>query len=140
SDAGRKDQRRSDLAAASAPMDKTDVAAEPSAVLLVATPPVDQSSANLIPRRVPTVAYKLLRPNTTKTVSAPTVGAVRLAEQRPERASNDNLILLAAAAAAALLFAGGTFHFTRQNGRKACTYKDPVRHAIRAVVTRSAIG
>jgi len=58
-------QRDSDLQTASAPEDKTDIAvtAEPQAVPQVATPSVDQSSENLIPRSVPTITYRLPSPS-----------------------------------------------------------------------------
>ena len=141
-EAARRDPRRySDLQAASAPMGHTDVAvaAEPPAVLQSTTPPVGQSSANLTARSVPTIAYKVL-PTTPKTVLAPTVGAVHVAERAPAQASTTNLVLLAGAAGAALLFAGGTFHFTRQTRRRARTSIGTATRPVRGpAVTRSPV-
>ena len=141
-DALGQDQRRdNDLQAASPLIGKTDVAvaAEPPAIPQSTTPSVEQSSANLTARSVPTIAYKVL-PTTTKTVLAPTVGASRVADRAPAGASSTNLVLLAGAAGAALLFAGGTFHFTRQTRRSARTSVDAARHAIReSAVIRSQV-
>jgi hypothetical protein len=122
-EAMEQDQRRErDLKPGSPSISKTDVAvaAEPPSVPQSTTPSVEQSSANLIPHSVPTIAYKVL-PTTTQTDSAPTVDPARVAERAPAGASNTNLVLLAGAAAAALLFAGGTFHFTRPTRRRART-------------------
>jgi hypothetical protein len=139
-EAARRDPRRdSDLQAASAPMGHTDVAVavEPPSVPQAAAPSVEQSSENLIPHSVPTIAYKVL-PTPTQTVAAPTIGAARVAERTPAGASTTNLVFLAGAAGAALLFAGGTFHFTRQKRARtsAGTATRPVRGP---AVTRSPV-
>ncbi len=117
-DALAQDQTRdSDLPAAS-PSGKTNIAAaaEQFAVPQAATTIVEQSSANLIPRIVPTITYKA-PPATPETVLGQTVSAARVAERTPASATNTNFDLLAGAAAA-LLVAGGTFHFTRRGQRK----------------------
>ena len=130
--AGDQHQRHdSGLEAVSPPTGKTAAAADPPAIPQITTPSVEQSSANLTARSVPTVRYRVL-PTTTQTVlEPPTVRAARIADRAPAGASNTNLVLLAGAAAAALLFAGGTFHFTRQTRRRTRTSVDATRHAIR---------
>jgi len=113
----RQDQRpASDLETASPPR-KTVIAVadEPLAVLQVAAPAAEQSS-NLIPRSVPTIAYRTLS-TTPNPVLAPTVNPARVAERTPVSATNTDLVVLAGAAAA-LLVAGGTFHFTRRQPRR----------------------
>jgi hypothetical protein len=103
-DAVRQGQQRdSDLQTASAPKDKTDfaVTAEPPGVPQVGTPSVEQSSENLIPHSVPTIAYSLSPPS-AQMVSGPTAVAARTAEQTPAGASESNMVLLAGAAAGLL--------------------------------------
>ncbi len=94
------------------------VADESFAVPQTTTPSIEQSS-NLIPRSIPTIAYKALS-TTPQTVLGPTVGAAPVAERTPASATNTDLAFLAGAAAA-LLVAGGTFHFRRQRQPKART-------------------
>ena len=108
-----QDQRSATDLETTSPPGKTVIAVadESFAVPQATTPSIEQSS-NLIPRSVPTIAYRTLS-TTPNAVLAPTVGAARVAERAPASATNTNLALLAGAAAA-LLVAGGTFHFTRQ--------------------------
>ena len=72
----RREQRYNDLPTASAPKDKTDigVTAEPPGGRQVAPPSVDQSSKNLFPHSVPTIAYSLPPPS-AQMVSRPTAVA-----------------------------------------------------------------
>ena len=132
-DAVRQDQQPdSDLQTASAPTDKTNVAAtavvavaaqppalvaEPPTLPQIAEPPVDPSSENRVARSVPTIAYRVTSPR-VQTVSGPAVGAERSPERTPAGASKSNVVLLAGAAAAGLLFAGGIFHVTRHLSRR----------------------
>ena len=106
-------QRDSDLQTASALKDKTDITVTfaSQAVPQVAASSVKQSTENLLPHSVPTIAYSL-SPASAQMVSGPTAVAVRVAQQTPADASESNMVLLAGAAAG-LLFAGGIFHFTR---------------------------
>jgi hypothetical protein len=110
----QREQRYSDLQTASAPKDKTDigVTAEPPGGPQVAPPSVDQSSKNLFPHSVPTIAYSLPPPS-AQMVSRPTAVAAHTTERTPAAASESNMVLLAGAAAG-LLFAGGVFHFARR--------------------------
>ena len=106
-------RRDSDLQTASALKDKTDIAVTfvSQAVPQVAASSVKQSTENLLPHSVPTIAYSL-SPASAQMVSGPTAVAARVAQQTPADASESNMVLLAGAAAG-LLFAGGIFHFTR---------------------------
>jgi hypothetical protein len=108
-----------ELQIASAPTDKTDVvvAAQPQAVLQAATPSVEQSSGDLVPRSVPTIFYRL-PPASAQTVTEPTIRALSVQTGTPAAASKSNLGLLAGAAVAGLFFAGGVFHFTRRVHRR----------------------
>ncbi len=136
SDALVQDQpRASDLQAASPP-GKTDIAAaaEPLAVSQAAAASVEQSSPNLIPRIVPTIAYKA----TPQTVLGPTVSAARVAERTPASATNTDFVLLTGAAAA-LLVAGGTFYFARRNRLGVRAYLGAARRAIRGSVVGSPV-
>jgi hypothetical protein len=110
----KKNGSAADLQTASAPKDKTDigVTAEPPGGPQVAPPSVDQSSKNLFPHSVPTIAYSL-PPASAQMVSGPTAVAARTTERTPAAASESNMVLLAGAAAG-LLFAGGVFHFARR--------------------------
>jgi hypothetical protein len=130
-DAMRQDQQRdSDLQIASAPTGETDVAvaAEKPPLTLVDTPSVEQSSDDLVPRSVPTIAYRLPSPR-TQAVPIP-AGAEHSAERASTGAGKTNVILLAGAAAVGLLFAGGVFHFTRHLSRGAHKQLVPVRNGI----------
>jgi hypothetical protein len=128
-DALQQGQRRNNGVQA-VPIGKTDaaIAVEPPAIPQPTTPSVEQSSANLAARSVPTVIYKVV-PTPAKTFAAPTVRAEHVAERAPTGATHTTFILLSGAAAAALLFAGGTFHVSRRARRRACTSVAASRHA-----------
>jgi hypothetical protein len=133
-------QRDSNQQIASAPTSKSVVVAttEPLAAAQVITPSVEQSSEKLIPRSVPTIAYRVLSPSAL-TVSEPTAVAARTVQPTPARTSNSNVALLAGAAAG-LLFAGGIFHFTRHRLRRSGKRFVANRHAVRGpVVLRSSV-
>ena len=137
--ARRQQQRNSDLQTASAPTEKAvgAVATELPAVPQVAAPSVEQSSENLIPHSVPTIAYRLLPPS-AQMVSGPTAVAARV-EPQPAGASKSNMVLLAGAAAVGLLFAGGAFHITRHVHLRSRTRAIADRHGLREpVAVRSA--
>jgi hypothetical protein len=100
-DTGQQGQQRSsDLQIASALTGKPDttLTAEIPAVPQVAAPSVEQSSENLIPRSVPTVAYRVLPPS-SPTVPGPIDVAARNVRPTPARTSNSNVVLLAGATA-----------------------------------------
>jgi len=128
-------QRNNDLQLASAPTSTSDVdvTAEQPVVSQVVTPLVEQSSENLIPRSVPTIAYRVLSPS-TPTVSGPTGVAARGAQPTPASTSNSNVVLLAGAAAG-LLFAGGVFHFTRRGFMRSSKRALAKRHITVATTT-----
>jgi hypothetical protein len=71
---------------------KSSVVASRRAVPQVAAPSVEQSSENLIPHSVPTIAYRLLPPG-AQTVSRPTAVAARTVEPMPAGASKSNVVL-----------------------------------------------
>ena len=89
------------------------IAIEPSAVSQVASPSAGQSSQGLVPRRIPTLAYRLPQPN-TPTVQERKVDTPSARTGKPIGAGRSNVILLAGVAAAGLFFAGGVFHFARR--------------------------
>ena len=131
-------QRNNDLQIASAPTSTSDVAvtAEQPVVSQVVTPLVEQSSENLIPRSVPTIAYRMLSPS-TPTVSGPTSVAARGAQPPPASTSNLNVVLLAGAVAG-LLFAGGVFHFTRRGLMRSSKRALAKRHSVIVATTTIA--
>jgi len=129
--AGRQHQQRNnDLQIASAPTSTSDVAvtAEQPVVSQVVTPLIEQSSENLIPRSVPTIAYGMLSPS-TPTVSGPTGVAARNAQPTPASTSNSNVVLLAGATAG-LLFAGGVFYLTRRGLMRSSKRALAKRHSV----------
>ena len=130
-------QRNNDLQIASAPASPSDVdvTAEQPPVSQLVTPSVEQSSENLIPRSVPTIAYSVLSPS-TPTVSGPT-GVARGAQPPPASTSNSNVVLLAGAAAG-LLFAGGVFHFTRRGLMRSSKRALAKRHSVIVATTTIA--
>jgi hypothetical protein len=142
--ARRHKQRDSDPQTGSAPTDKTDsvVATEPPAVSQVAAPPVEQSSEDLVPHGVPTVAYRWLPPN-AQAASEPTAVTVQAVEPTPADTSKSNVVLLASAATTAgllLLFAGGIFHFTGghlRSRKRAVTLRHCVRGLASSVAAKS---
>ena len=141
--ARRHQQPDSDLQTVSAPTDKTDgvVAGQPPAVSQVATPSVEQSSEDLVPHSVPTVAYRWLPPS-AQAASEPTAVAPRTAERTPTGKSKSEVALLAGAATAAgLIFAGGVFvYFTRRGDLRSRKRAVADRHGVRApVVVRSSV-
>ena len=107
-------QSDSNLQKSSAPRDETDIAvtAASQPVPQLTTASVEQSSEDLFPHSVPTIAYSVSPPS-AQTVSGPTAIAARIAQQTPTDATESNMVLLAGAAAG-LLFAGGVFHFSRR--------------------------
>ena len=123
-EAARQDQQggNSDRQTASAPTDNTDVAvaAKPPVMPQAATPSVEQSSDDLVPRSVPTIVYRL-PPASAPIVTEPTVPALPVRTVTPAATSRSNVFLLAGAAAAGLCFAGAVFHFTRRVHRSART-------------------
>ena len=142
-DAVRQGQQRySDLQTASAPKDKTDIAvtAEPPAVPQVATPSVDQSSKNLFPHSVPTIAYRLPPPS-AQMVSEPTAVAARTAERTPAGASKSNVVLLAGQQRRQGYYLLAEFsHFTRRGHLRSRKRAVADRHGVRApVVVRSSV-
>jgi hypothetical protein len=78
-----------------------------------ATQLTEQPTDDLIPRRVPTIVYRLPTAS-VQTVAAPTAPALSVRTVTPAATSRSNLVVLAGAAAAALCFAGALFHFTRR--------------------------
>jgi hypothetical protein len=138
-DAARQGQlRQSDAQITSAPTSKPDVAmaAKPAAAPQVVTPSVEQFSENLIPRSVPTIAYRVL---SHSTVSEPTAVAARTVQPPPTSTSHSNLVLLAGAAAG-LIFAGGVFQFTRRGPMRARKRTVANRRNVRGpVVVRSSV-
>jgi hypothetical protein len=109
----QKQQRDTDLQTASAPTDKPHFASTvpPPAASQAPDPPAEQSSDNLVPRSVPTVAYRL-PPARAQIVTEPTILALPAQTVTPIAANRSNVVLLAGAAAVGLLFAVGIFHFT----------------------------
>ena len=122
-EAAQQDQQSdNDQQTASGPSDKTNVAvaAKPPVMPQAATPSVEQSSDDLVPRSVPTIVYRL-PPASAPIVTEPTVPALPVRTVTPAATSRSNVFLLAGAAAAALCFAGVVFHFTRRVHRSART-------------------
>jgi hypothetical protein len=118
-EAARQDQQ-SENDPASAPSDNTavDAASKLPVTSQAASPSIERSSDDLVPRSVPTVVYKL-PPAGVQTVKEPTVPAQSLRTVTPAATSKSNVALLAGAAIAGLCFAGGVFHFTRRVHRSA---------------------
>jgi hypothetical protein len=113
-------------------------AVEPPTVSQVATPFVEQASENLVPRSVPTIAYRLPPPNVQ--TSAGQAGVEHSAERASAGASKSNVILLAGAAAAGLVFAGGALHLTRRVHQRTRERSVIVRHEVRGLpVIRSLL-
>ena len=118
-DAARQDQQ-SESDPAYAPTDNTDVdvASKLPVTSQGASPSIERSSDDLIPRSVPTIVYKL-PPAGVQTVKEPTVPTQSVRTVTPAATSKSNVALLAGAAIAGLCFAGGVFHFTRRVHRSA---------------------
>jgi hypothetical protein len=105
----------SDLQTVFAPPAKADVAvaAKLPPVPQAATPSTKQPPDDLIPRTVPTIAYR--SPTASKqTVTAPTVPTPSVRTVTRAATSKSNVVVLAGAVAAVLCFAGAVFHFTRR--------------------------
>jgi hypothetical protein len=131
-------QRNSDLQIASVPTSSDiPLTAESPAVQHAAPTSVEQSSQNLAPRSVPTIAYRVPAPSAS-TVLGPTALAAHTVQPMPASSGNSNVILLVGATAG-LLFAGGVFHFARRGLQRPREHRVAGRHVVRVplVVRRS---
>jgi hypothetical protein len=131
----RQDQQvDGDPQATSTQTDHSDTALSAKQMTLPpeAAPSIDPSPEYLVPRSIPTIAYRR-PPSSPQTVLGSTTGADG-AKRASAGADDFNIGLLAGAAAAGLLFAGGVFHLTRQVNRRA--RKRGVREA---AVVRSSV-
>jgi hypothetical protein len=82
-----------------------------------AIPSAEQSSEDLVPRSVPTVAYRLSQAR-AQAVTEPTVLTPSKRIVTPATANKLNMALLASAAWAGLCFAGGVFFFIHRIHRR----------------------
>jgi hypothetical protein len=112
-----QDQRERDLAAPTDNFASATMAAKPRAMQQPAIPSAEQSSDDLVPRSVPTVAFRLPQAG-TRAVTQPTVPAPSVRVVTPATANKLNMALLASAAWAGLCFAGVVFFFIRRIHRR----------------------